>query len=285
MNNNVVDSIIASVIFAVLSTLLGLILQALGLSAQASVFVALLTLLALVILFIIMKTLFPIYARRLAERTLIDALSANNSSDPRMVLKKKIVERVLQDNPETDSAKQSWLKIYENQEACEPYLRDAFRNAGKVKILTVRGEKYFADEHSLFKKILREKQGRNCIIQVLVLSPKSNHINDKLAQDLGQHSAEAIKVKMQLVLKILVDLENQNKNFAVRCYDETPNFKLLLFDDTMFVSAFIEPKNDQNSNMLRITREGTPLFKGLENHFDESWKHSVTPTSVLDGRA
>jgi hypothetical protein len=284
MNNNVVDSIIASAIFAVLSAGLGLILKALRLSDQVSVITALLTLLALIFLFIIIKRLYPIYTRRLAERTLLSTLSVIDSNDPRMALKKKIIERVLQDNAETDQAKRDWIRIYENQEVCEPYLQDAFRKAGKVKILTIRGRKYFSGSRSLFYDIL-EKRGRNFSVQVLVLSPWSSHITDKLAQNIGQHSAMEIKRNMLTVLEeSLIDLANKNKNFGVRCYDETPNFKLLLFDDVMFVSAFIEPNNDRNANMLRITREGTPLFKGLENHFDDLWKRSVPPANVLDGR-
>lgn len=284
MNNNVVDSIIASVIFAAFSTGLGLFLQALGLSAQASAITALLTLLFLIFLFALIKNLYPIYTRRLAERTLLSTLSVNDPKDPRMVLKKKIIERVLQENSETDPIKHNWMKVYENQEACEPYLQDAFRKAGKIKILTIRGEKYFTDERSLFKKMLRDKPGRNFSVQVLVLSPESGHITDELAQDMGQHSAEVIRGKMKLVLGVLRDLENQYKNIEVRCYNETPNFKLLLFDDVMFVSAFIEPKNDHNAHMLRITREGTPLFKGLENHFDDLWRRSVSPGKMLEER-
>lgn len=283
MNNNVVDSIIASVIFAVLSTGLGLILQALGLSAQVSVIVALLTLLALLVVFIIAKNLYPIYTRRLAERLLENALSVQDSRDPRMALKKKIVERVLQENSETDSAKHDWIKIYENQEACEPYLQDAFRKASRVKILTIRGERYFSGARSLFMNMLLEKRSKNFNVQLLVLSPTSDHITDELSQTMGHHSAREIKRKMLTVLEeSLIDLASRNRNFEVRCYNETPNFKLLLFDDIMFVSAFIEPKNDQNANMLRITRQGTPLFKGLEKHFDDLWKRSVSPGEALD---
>ena len=98
---------------------------------------------------------------------------------------------------------------------------------------------------------------------------------------MGQHSAEDFKGKMQNVLNILRRFASQNKNFEVRCYDEPPNFKLLLFDDVMFVSAFTEPKNDHNAKMLRIRQEGTPLFVGLERYFDELWVFLLTHNDEL----
>lgn len=123
-------------------------------------------------------------------------------------------------------------------------------------------------------------------IEVLVLSPESNHITEEQASNLGHHSAEEIREKMRIILKYLAHIAKQHKNIEVRCYNETPNFKILLFDDVMFVSSFAAeiPKNDKNTKMLQITREGGPLFVGLEKYFDDLSKRSVFPESILGGR-
>ena|SRR5947209_9277437 len=278
MNNNVVDSIIASIIFAILSTGLGLVLQALGLSVQASVLVALFALLILMILFISAKSFYPVYVRRLAERQLEKTLNVNDPNDPEMQFKRKIIERVLRENPGFETKGSTWIREYPNQETCEYDIQDAFRQAKKVKILTIRGKKYFLGGMSLFYNLYQEKRTKNLnfSVKVLVLSPESPHVTNELAQDIGQYSAKQIKSNMETVLDVLKDFAKENKNFEVRCYDETPNFKVLLFDDVMFVSAFTEPKNDRNAKMLRITREGTPLFRGLEKHFDDLWKRSFS---------
>src|SRR5579885_3286425 len=55
MNKNVVDGIIASIFFTVLSTVLGLILQAFGFSTQRSVIAAVFALFALLILFVVVR--------------------------------------------------------------------------------------------------------------------------------------------------------------------------------------------------------------------------------------
>ncbi len=85
-------------------------------------------------------------------------------------------------------------------------------------------------------------------------------------------------------LNYLRHLEDQNSSFQVRCFDETPNFKILMFDDIMFVSAYIKPKNDRNTKMFRITREEPLLFTGLERNFDDLWKRAVSPDKATGGR-
>jgi hypothetical protein len=274
---SLVENVIATIIVTLVSTAAGLILQAYGFSTQISIIVALFSLLVLLFLFLAFRRYYPIYIRRLTERLLENALrvNKNESDEARIEFRKTIVERVLRESSGVQPKENTWIREFENQEVCEPYLKDEFRNARKVKILTIRGEKYFGDRRSLFYNLYLEKRAKKITIKVLVLSPESNHITDELAEEMSQHSAKAIRRKMEIVLDSLKSLAVEDKNFEVRCYDETPNFKLLLFDDVMFVSAFTEPKNDHNAKMLRITREGTPLFVGLEKHFDDLWQHSI----------
>jgi len=164
--------------------------------------------------------------------------------------------------------------------ACESQICDAFRTARTIKILTIRGEKYFLSSRSLLYDLYLSKKGKDSAIKVLVLSPESNHITEELARNLHHDSAESTRRKMRIALENLKHMAEQNKNFEVRCYQETPIFKTLMFDGVMFVSSFAAdggPKNDHNAKMYRITREGNSVFTGLEKHFDELWKRSVSP--------
>src|SRR6266852_2642155 len=86
MNNNVLDSIIASIIFAIISTGLAFLLQVLGLSAQASIIVALFTLLVLMILFI---AVYPVYIKWLTKRLLENVLHVKDPYDPKITFKKE----------------------------------------------------------------------------------------------------------------------------------------------------------------------------------------------------
>lgn len=97
MNKNVVDSIIASILFTGLSTVLGLILQALGFSTQGSVITAAFALVALMVVFLAVRRFYPTYVKKLTERLVESALnvSLNETDEAKIAFKKKIVERVL----------------------------------------------------------------------------------------------------------------------------------------------------------------------------------------------
>ena len=123
-----------------------------------------------------------------------------------------------------------------------------------------------------------EKRAKDTIIEVLVLSPDAEHITEELAKKLQHNSVEEIRERMRLALEHLKYLARRNGNFEVRCYNEKPNFKILMFDNVMFVTSFASdvPKNDDTAKMFRMVREGNPLFVGFERHFDELAKRSVS---------
>lgn len=283
MNNNVVEniiaSVIASIIFVILSTVLGYILFRLGVSNQASVFIGLLTLLFLMLLFLAFKSVYPAYTRWLTNRLLERALTVDpkEKDEAKLALRGKILERVYHENPVAERQHSGTVVEYENQLACEAFIQAEFQRARTIKILTIRGAKYFDGPKSLFDKLLPKKQTQNYIIEVLVLKPEAEHITDKLANDLGQRSAKQVQRKMKSVLETLKDIASENRNFEVKCYEETPNFKILMFDDVMFVSSFIGANNDQQVKMLRILRADNPLFMGLERYFDSLWLRSSFP--------
>ena len=288
MNKNVVDSIIASILFTALSTILGLILQAFGFSTQGSVITAVFALFALMLIFLGVRKFYPTYSRKLTERLVESALNVgvNETDDSKIAFKKKIVERVQLGSSGIELKQNDSVIEFLNQEACESHIQEAARNAKNVKILTIRGEKYFLGPKSLLYDLYSSKRAGGTKIQVLVLSPESDHITEEHASNLGHRSPEEIRKKMRITLNYLENIAEQNKNFEVRCYNEPPNFKILLFDDVMFISSFAAgvPKNDKHAKMLQITREEDPLFLGLERYFDDLLKRSVPPRSILGGR-
>jgi len=275
MHKNVVENVIAAIIVGALSTLIGLILRAFGFSTEASINVAvLLALLGLVLLFLVGRRLYARYKRTLTVRLLEQALNVGANSVDEMTFKNQIVEKVLLERRNSSS-----IIEFPNQMACESHIRKVSQNAKKVKILTIRGEKYFLGPNSLLYDLYSKKRMPSSSIEVLVLSPESEHITEEHARDLNHRSAEEIRRKMRITLDYLKHIAEQNKNFEVRCYNETPNFKILIFDGVMFISTFAAggPKNDHNAKMLQLTREGEPLFLGFERYFDDLWKRCNRP--------
>jgi len=278
MTSNVVDGIIASMLFALLSTGVGLIFQALGFSSQEALFAGVSTLLFLLMLFLSGRNLYPKYKRKLTLRLVEAVLNSKAVED--VAFRNHVITKVLHDHPSIVSNQNCPIREFANQVACEAEICEAFRTARKVKILTIRGEKYFLSSRSLLYDLYLAKRGKDATVDMLVLSPNADHITEALARKLGHDDAGYIKTKMRIALQNLRHLSETNDKFKVKCYSETPNFKILLFDDVMFVSSFGEgggPKNDQNARMWQMTREGNPIFIGLEKHFDKLWECSVPP--------
>ncbi len=213
MNSNVVDSLIASAIFTPFSTGLGsILLYGLGFSPLDAAIISILVLATLVMVFLLGRKLYPAYVRQLTERLLEKALQVNTNDTNKagLAFRRKIIGRVLQETPEevhrpsaftTTQQQDALVTEFPNQASCEQAIREACRNARTIKILTIRGEKYFVGSRSLLRDLCLSKRGEGHTISVLVLSPDSDHITNELAHDLKHRSAEEIKEKMQDVLE------------------------------------------------------------------------------------
>ena len=285
--SSVLENLIATIFSSMLSTTVGLILQAVGLGAQLSVITGVI-LFALALIFLVARKYYPKYRRKLTQRFLEQALTVgeNEADKEKIAFKTKIVDRVLLENAGVQLEESSSVVEFINQAACEPHIREASRNAKKVKILTIRGEKYFLGPGSYLHPLYTSRRPKDATIEVLVLSPDSEHITDEQAANLDHESAEEIRNKMRIVVEYLMHLASFVRNFEVKCYDEPPNFKILLFDDVMFVSSFAGggPKNDHHTKMLQIKRDGNPLFVGFERLFDDLSKRSVSLSKEAVGR-
>lgn len=171
------------------------------------------------------------------------------------------------------------VTVFASQDACEMQIREAARMARIAKILTIRGEKYFMGPRSLLHNLCIPGQKHAAHVQVLVLAPDSSHISEQLATRIDHETPEEIRERMWHSLGNLKFHARRNKDFEVRCYREAPNFKLLLFEDTLFVTSFVKggPKNDQSAKMFQMMREGNPLFPGFGRYFDDLWGRSTLP--------
>lgn len=250
--NAILENIIAGIVVTGLSTIAGFLL-------------------------VVGRRRYRTYADKMTLRLLERALKGNSEDS---TLRQRVIDRVNQEILPNGLDHNSSVIEYPNQEACESSIQEAFRDAKKiVKILTIRGQKYFLSSRSLLYDICLTKREKGFSMQILVLSPESQHITNELAEALGHNSAGRIKRNMLIALENLKHLAEQNIGIQVKCYDEMPNFKMLMFDDVMFVSSFASrvPKNDHNAKMYRLTRDGNSLFLGLERYFDDLLRRSFSP--------
>lgn len=282
---NIVENLIANMLVILISTCVGLFLHAFGFNTEIAITLGLAVLLFLYILvYVVGWKIYPKFHNWLIIKLLNEALKTNSSKADVVELQDQIVRLVTLYIHKVKLNESYLIKVYPNQDKCESEIIEAFRRAKKVKILTIRGEKYFLSTKSLLRDITMTKRGEDIDIKVLVLVPESSHITERLARSLGHNSPENIRKKMNMSLTNLKHIAEQNTNFQVRAYDRTPILKMLLFDNVMFISAYMKAKNDLNTHMLRITREDVVLFTCLEKEFDNLWEQSPVLGSIIDGR-
>jgi DNA-binding XRE family transcriptional regulator len=195
---------------------------------------------------------------RMDESELVTYISASSTK----------LKRLEKSEVDPDEFEQhSLISVFRNQKACEDNIREASQSAKKIKVLTIRGDKYFVGTMSLLHDAI---VGKKTSIEALVLSPEAEHITEELAGELQHSSANEIRGKMLISLKYLKDLAQMYENFSVNYYNRKPIFKMLIFDDLLFVSSFAlrVPKNDLKAEMYKIPR-GNSLFAGFEAIYDE----------------
>lgn len=159
---------------------------------------------------------------------------------------------------------------------CKEELIDQFDSASsEIRILTIRGLRYFSRKAGLFFPLLRQKAIDNVPIKVLVCSPESTHIDLELVRGLRKSSVEEIRRNMRLALDNLEILMNEYKNLDIRVYEEVPIWNILQFDDTMYVSAYVEPKSHQNAVVHKIPQSSKSHFAAFDKHFNSLWQGSV----------
>lgn len=162
------------------------------------------------------------------------------------------------------------------QADCKKELIDQFKSAFlEIRILTIRGLRYFSREVGLFYPLLREKAIDNVPIKVLVCLPESTYIDLELAQRLRKGSVEEIRRNMRLALDNLEILMSEYKNLEIRVYKDVPIWNILQFDDTMYVSAYVEPKSHHNAVMHKMLRNSRSHFVAFDKHWNSLWKRSV----------
>ena len=271
---SVAHNVIAAIIFTALSTLIVLMLQALGFNTQVAVKDAIFVLLALVILWIIYSLFHEVLIRKLTELMLESVLNVNEdeTNQQRTRFKKKIIDRVQKEIGLVTTLRVISGLEYQNQRACEDKIVEACVKSRKIKILTIRGERYFAGNNSILYKPCLAKRESGSEIKVLVLSAEAPHLTDENAKALEHDSAEEIRGKMRSAHSYLQYLTIHNRNFRVRYYNNSPNFKLLIFDNIMFITAIVGSKNDDRVKMFQISKEDNPLFTGFERYFDSLWE-------------
>src|ERR1700692_1770761 len=127
--NNVLENVIAAIIFTTLSTIAAFAIRAFGFSTQMSITVGGVALCVLALFFLVVRKYYPKYKRKLTEQLIEQALNmkGNEAEDEKKAFKAKIVERLQLEDAGVQLRENSSVVEFLNQEACEMHIRETSR--------------------------------------------------------------------------------------------------------------------------------------------------------------
>lgn len=161
------------------------------------------------------------------------------------------------------------------------------RHSGKIKITTIGGGTIFEVDWGEFCELLESKARGGVQVKVLVLNPDSRHLEARMQElakfkpgkfNLSEFSARtrANVLKVSELNKLLGPCKIQ-----LRYYDMLPTWRLYLFDDSIFISSFLEDKEGHDTTVYQVTA-GSDLYRAFERCFDHMWDVGEIPSELKE---
>lgn len=142
------------------------------------------------------------------------------------------------------------VNIYQNQSDAEDAIRTKLQTARAIDILTIRGLGILGLKESLLKQMLIDRAGQ-ITIRVLYLNPNSIFVEQRAKEIKENHSTFVHGIL--LCQKFLSELKYIYKlNIGANMYDDLPIWRMIILDDTAFVSSYIPSCEGHNSAMYEI---------------------------------
>ncbi|MFC5180315.1 helix-turn-helix domain-containing protein [Actinomadura harenae] len=163
--------------------------------------------------------------------------------------------------------------VYASQADVEHELRRQAKTAKRVDILAVRVLGLVALNDSLLRGPLMTRQ-ESVAVRVLLLDPAAPAALVRAAEI--AESAESFSAGIRLSLTRLAELaELPHTDIEIRLYEELPIWRMLAFDDMLFLSAFGVDHEGHRSGVYKLTAatDGV-LHAGFRRHYEDLWRRS-----------
>lgn len=166
--------------------------------------------------------------------------------------------------------------VFGNQAEANTELRQHAATADEVTILAARVLGLIALNDSVLRGPLSNRQ-TSVRVRVLVLDPAGTAVGT-WAAEIGE-SAESFAAGIRLSLSRLAEFEGHPfVHLQVKVYDSLPTWRILGFDQTLYLSAFGATSEGHRSGLYKLTAaaEGV-LHAGFRRYFDDLWREARRP--------
>ncbi len=170
--------------------------------------------------------------------------------------------------------------IFSVQGEADHQLREHAGSASAIDILAVRALGLIGLNDSLFRGPLTTRTNP-VHRRVLLLDPACPAVAIR-AGEIGE-SASALASGIQLSTARLAELNDHAMvGIETRLYDTLPTWRMLVFDGTMYLSAFAANSEGHRSGMYKLTAAADGvLHAGFLRQFDDMWRQAE-PANARD---
>jgi hypothetical protein len=172
--------------------------------------------------------------------------------------------------------------VYSSQADIARELRTRAGMAESVDILAVRVLGLVALNDSLLRGPLSTRK-TPVRARVLLLDPGAPAAAVR-AGEIAE-SVESFVAGIRLSLARLAELDGHPfLSLEVRLYDELPTWRMISFDETLYLSAFGAAHEGHRSGVYKLTAAADGmLHSGFRRHYDDMWRRSRRPGEATSG--
>lgn len=170
-----------------------------------------------------------------------------------------------------------------DQNGFQNLLLEKFRHAKKIEIMVIRGLAIFSLKDSLFYNVLKDKNPNEFNIRILMLDPKSPFVEVR-AQEINE-SKNAVTKGIKYSIGELIEVKDaKNLNLKIKVYDELPIWRLMFFDNSVFVSSFQKGKEGAKLPMYLFEKDNFSQYDVFERYFNYIWNYKSREAAEIDYR-
>lgn len=164
-------------------------------------------------------------------------------------------------------------QVFADQAEADRELRELAATAGQVDILAVRTLGLISLNDSLLRGPLTRRT-TPVRVRMLLLDPDAPAVAIRAAE-IGE-SAASFAAGIRLAIARLAEFdEHPSVTVEMALYAQLPTWRMIGFDDVLYVSAFSTAREGHRSGMYKFTAPTTGvLHTGFRRHFDEMWRQA-----------
>ncbi len=117
----------------------------------------------------------------------------------------------------------------------------------------------------------RAQKENDLEIRILHMSPDSPYLSEDRARVLGKQRAKWVR-DIQYVSDQIMEVSGSVENVRVLAHKEPFVWRLFIFDNEVFVSAYLHStKNDEKAPVYRIQEGTNSLYSAFRNYYNHLW--------------